>query len=570
MTFRMSNRMKMGIGASLLCLSLFGGITLAAEGQATVAGLPAAEAYRLGEIMYQKGLLPSGKPIPALVQGEIEMDGSMATCTNCHLPSGLGSLEGGIISPPTNGAKLYAPLRGPKDIPGSTMKRSMFTGPARPAYTDESLGKVLLTGVDPAGRTLNEIMPRYVLDDKEMEILVHYLKNLSSKFSPGLTQDEIRFAIVVTGDVSAADRDALLQPLRVYIRDDWNERRNMFSDQWNAVWNSSAKPATGDVFRKIELDVWELNGNPDTWGQQLDAYYRQKPVFALLGGITGGSWAPIHDFSEKNRIPCILPITDLPVISEHERYTLYISKGLYQEGEAAAKFLSRVFTLPEDKQIVQVFRENERGRALAKGFTATWGKLGNAKLVDRIVPGDAKTGAEFWKELAKSHPGAVFLLWLDAADLTGVGALADSTNRPLVVSSSMLAGELAALPDSVREFTFITYPTRLPEESEYSRTLVRNWLKFKKLPVTNLNIASRVFLLKSILTEALLNTAGEYYREYFLDSLDESRDQTLSSMIYPSLSFGPGQRYASKGCYMVTLTKGNNPKVVRQSDWVIY
>ena len=134
----------------------------------------------------------------------------------------------------------------------------------------------------------------------------------------------------------------------------------------------------------------------------------------------------------------------------------------------------------------------------------------------------------------------------------------------------MLAGELAALPDSVREFTFITYPTRLPEESEYSRTLVRNWLKFKKLPVTNLNIASRVFLLKSILTEALLNTAGEYYREYFLDSLDESRDQTLSSMIYPSLSFGPGQRYASKGCYMVTLTKGNNPKVVRQSDWVIY
>ena len=72
MTFRMSNRMKMGIGASLLCLSLFGGITLAAEGQATVAGLPAAEAYRLGEIMYQKGLLPSGKPIPALVQGEID------------------------------------------------------------------------------------------------------------------------------------------------------------------------------------------------------------------------------------------------------------------------------------------------------------------------------------------------------------------------------------------------------------------------------------------------------------------------------------------------------------------
>jgi len=562
--------MRLGIGALLLSLSLFGGLSFAAEVRETVAGLPATEALRLGEIMYQKGLLPSGDPMPALVQGEIEMDGTMATCTHCHLPSGLGSLEGGVVSPPTNGVKLYAPLRGQKDIPGSTMKRSMFTGPARPAYTDEALSRVLIAGVDPAGRTLSETMPRYLLNEKDMEIMIYYLKNLSSKFSPGVSRDEIRFATVVTGDVSPADRDAFLKPLQAYIKDDWNGRLKMFSDQWNAVWNNSTTPATGDVYKKIELDLWELKGGPDTWEQQLDAYYRQKPVFAMLGGITGGSWAPVHTFCEKNQIPCILPITNLPVISEDDKYTLYFSKGLYQEGEAAAKYLSRVFTLPADKQTVQVFRDNERGRALAGGFAATWEHLGNATLKEKIVPADGNIGKEFWTELASAYPGAALLLWLDSADLAGVGALAGSTNRPLVVSGSMLSGTLATLPDSVREFTFITYPTRTSEEMEYSGSLVKNWLVFKKLPVTNVKISSYVYLLKSLLTEVLINMSGEYYRQYFLDSLDESKDQINSSMIYPTLSFGPGQRYASKGCYVVTLTKGENPKIVRQSDWVIY
>jgi hypothetical protein len=60
------------------------------------------------------------------------------------------------------------------------------------------------------------------------------------------------------------------------------------------------------------------------------------------------------------------------------------------------------------------------------------------------------------------------------------------------------------------------------------------------------------------------------YRDYFLDLFDVLEDQAKNSSGYPRLSFGPGQRYASKGCYIVTITGGPQPKVVRQSDWVIY
>jgi len=148
--------------------------------------------------------------------------------------------------------------------------------------------------------------------------------------------------------------------------------------------------------------------------------------------------------------------------------------------------------------------------------------------------------------------------------------LADSGSKPLFFSSTLLAGDYKTVPDAIRDFSFIAHPTRIPGTEEYSKMLLNNWMQFKKLPVNNLKIASQVFLLRNVFSEAMYSTAGEFYREFFLDNLDQSRDQIQTSITYPMLSFGPGQRYASKGCYIVTLTKGANPKIVQQSEWVVY
>jgi hypothetical protein len=48
----------------------------------------------------------------------------------------------------------------------------------------------------------------------------------------------------------------------------------------------------------------------------------------------------------------------------------------------------------------------------------------------------------------------------------------------------------------------------------------------------------------------------------------EDKGDTIAN--YPRLSFGPGQRYASKGCYIVQLSSGEKPEVIRKSDWVIH
>lgn len=519
----------------------------AAGGQETAtppAGLSAEEALRLGEAMYMQGKLPSGEPMKAIVQGDMVVKGSMLTCANCHMRSGLGSFEGGVTTLPTNGAKLYSPLRSGYDLPSTSMGARPLKTP-RPAYTDETLARALRLGVDPAGRQMSRTMPRYILDDREMEMMIFYLKNLSSKYSPGATLEEIRLATVVSEGVRAEDRNSMLDPLMSFIK---------------------------HFPRKLSLDVWELKGPQDTWKEQLEKYYQQKPVFALVGGMATGSWKPIHEFCEKNRIPCIFPITGLPVISERDWYTLYFSKGYYQEGENAAKYLAGVVELPLDRQVVQVFRDNDEGKALSRGFADSWKKLGKASLINRTVSANETTSGDFWKGLAAKHPNAVMLLWLGAEGLTGIESLGELQERPsrVFVSSTMLGEAFSSFPDKVREFIFITYPYRLPEEREYILSVVDQFFKPRKINPKNKTISAKTFTLTRMLSQAFGGLKNNRYRDYFLDLFDMLEDQTGNAVMYPRLSFGPGQRYASKGCYIVTLTKDQQPKLIKKSDWVSY
>jgi hypothetical protein len=61
---------------------------------------------------------------------------------------------------------------------------------------------------------------------------------------------------------------------------------------------------------------------------------------------------------------------------------------------------------------------------------------------------------------------------------------------------------------------------------------------------------------------------GSYNRDNFLDVIGMMVD--LEVPLYERLSFGPGQRYASKGCYIVQLSKGDKPAFIKKSDWVIH
>jgi len=61
---------------------------------------------------------------------------------------------------------------------------------------------------------------------------------------------------------------------------------------------------------------------------------------------------------------------------------------------------------------------------------------------------------------------------------------------------------------------------------------------------------------------------GNLYRDHLLDIMSMQMDLTVRD--YERLGFGPGQRYASKGCHIIQLGPGTNPALLLRSEWVMH
>jgi len=71
------------------------------------------EHLHLGERMYREGILPSEEPMQAYVKGDIPAPGTAFSCVSCHMNSGLGSVEGGVYTPPPMGKISFSPVTCP-------------------------------------------------------------------------------------------------------------------------------------------------------------------------------------------------------------------------------------------------------------------------------------------------------------------------------------------------------------------------------------------------------------------------------------------------------------------------
>jgi hypothetical protein len=521
--------------------------------------------------MYRKGILPSGKSVKISTRGKAPVDSTDLPCAECHQRAGFGSLEGGIFTPPVNGGSLYkTAIRLVSSSDG--VEQGGLTGTAkslqRPAYTRESLEAALRIGIDPTGRTFNNIMPRYPLNYLDMSILITYLESLSTAFSPGVAADSFKFATIITDDVNDTDRQAMLTPLKRFIAEQ-NQQADMYREFKKVGFTPTVDMK--NAFRRATLSVWELKGSPESWPGQMVEYYAKEPVFAVLGGISNNDWKPIHDFCELQQLPCLFPITDFPVISETSWYTFYFSKGYYQEGEGAARFLNRMEGLSTDTRIVQLVQDSPAGLALASGFRETWRTLNLLPVTTfTLNKRQLLDPAVLAKTLKEQYPG-VLLLWADADLVPKLQAIISQLSplARIFVSSSYLGTQTVAIPEVVRDQVFITFPYRVTpyvgskQGPDAKVPILTTAGKFG-----DRRIASRTgTALSQVSSQALSKLSDKLYRDYLLDIIGMMMDQVV--LDYERLSFGPGQRYASRGCYILQLGKGSSPALVTKSEWII-
>jgi hypothetical protein len=470
--------------------------------------------------MYRDGVLSSGEPMTALVGGDVPIVGTQFSCESCHGRSGMGASEGAYVVPPIGAQFLFEPS----------------PQPARPAYDRGSLARLLREGVTPSGRILSpELMPRYMVEDADIDVLSSYLEVLSASDSPGVDETTIRFATIVTEDSATGTGEAVIGVVRRFAEDINRQTRND-GERWDRGYTPESKLPT--VFREWVVDEWILSGAPSTWANQLEQYYEEAPVFAVVGGFGESTWAPVSEFCEKHKLPCLYPSTDLPYRDQDDFYTVYFSRGLLLEADLIAAHLAE----SRPSAVTQVYCDPD----LVPATTALHRTLVDQGLkVDSVVVGCTDSLPEFGSDTA-------VVLWLERGQLEAMTHTMPP--GPVYVSSTLLDGDLGNIKSQGE--VYAAHPFRLPGERDPAFRRFELWAGTRDVELTSPRQQAETYFACLVINDAVKHMGRFRVREFALDMMDHGESMSAYVPSYPRPSFGPGQRYISKGGYILPIVDG--------------
>ena len=517
----------------------------------------AASASGPGERIYREGMLPGGQALHAVRDPGLQLSGNEAACINCHRRSGLGMTEGRATIPPVAGIYLEHPRAGIVDDLDLPFVEGMRAD--RDPYTDASLARAIRTGVGVEGNPLNYLMPRYDLDDASMTVLIDYLRHLSPGKVPGVTDGELNFATIVTPDANPVVRAGVLEVLDKFFTDKNHYRRG------DAPRLRSSHRMMFKAYRTWRLHVWELTGRPETWEAQLRVRLAAEPVFAVISGVGGKDWEPVHRFCEAQSLPCLFPNVDLPAVDARGFDTLYLSKGVLLEAGLIAHALSSRRAEATPVRLVQVFRADDVGREAARELARLLGPEGFT-CIERGLSSTAGSG-ELRRALSTVGPQDIVVFWLRPRDLAALGP------RPKQIQSVYVSGRMGALEHAPlaadwRAVALMAYPFDLPELRRVRVDFPMGWFSIRKIPVVAEQAQTDTWMTCSIVSDALNHMADTFVRDYLVERIEQMLEHRLITGYYPRLALGQNQRFASKGGYLVRFADPAGTKIRPEGGWI--
>ena len=509
-----------------------------------------------GQSLFRLGILPSNEPLTAKRESNLEsnlkISGADAACANCHRRSGLGEIDGHIRIPPISGPYLFhSPANGANQVP---LIDSMH--PERGPYTDATLARAIREGIDADGRPLDYLMPRYDLSDADMAILIDYLRGMTPAKVPGVSGSELHLATIITPDADPLARKGMLDVLGQFFKD---------KDEAAASSGVSSVGASQRMVFKIDrrwrLHVWELTGPPATWEQQLRDHLKREPVFAVISGVGGGTWEPVHRFCEQAALPCLLPNVDLPVVAEHDYYSLYFSRGVLLEADLIASALAG-----SAGRIVQVYRGGDIGEQAAQRMSVAAAAAGLQTVDRKLGSGGAQRELAHALRDVGSHDA--LLLWLRPTDLVSLEDL-PAVKSKVFISGLMGGLEHSPMPPQWRDIARIAYPVDLPEKRRTRMDYAMGWFRLRGIPVVDERVQADTYVACEMLDQTLNHMATAIFRDYLVEHLEHMLESQLVTGYYPRLALAPNQRFASKGGYIVHFAGPTGARVLADGDWMV-
>jgi hypothetical protein len=347
----------------------------------------------------------------------------------------------------------------------------------------------------------------------------------------------------------------------------------------------------------------------------LEKHYAEKPVFAVLSGIGRAEWDPVSQFCETSKVPCLFPSIDFSS-EKRNHYNIFFQKGVPLEIDALLTYIRRN---PIAGKIIEI-HNNEKITQLSADYLKN--KVTGSKLeqfnLNEISPEAIKDILE-----KTSHDDLVFLN-LKAKDLGFISGLTIGTSN-VYISGRLLDDQFSAIPQDLVTKLKILYPYELPEDRQGSLDYFHKWIKINQIPLEDEPLQSEIFFASEFVSDIIADMLDNLYRDYLIERIEdmsnrmergktEQRERTREGLrltsrnprgtqeqvakqendialsekvkesgkqdqlfgrgtsIYPRLNLSIGQRYASKGIYIVTYEPSTTdlvPHLNKISDWVV-
>jgi len=159
------------------------------------------------------------------------------------------------------------------------------------------------------------------------------------------------------------------------------------------------------------------------------------------------------------------------------------------------------------------------------------------------------------------------VLWLRPEDLGSLERVPVRTSR-VWISGGMGGLERAPLPASWRAATRMAYPVDLPGQRVVRVDYALSWFRIRKIPLVAQQVQVDTYLACGLVSETLSHMVDAFVRDYLIERVEMALDHRVLTGYYPRLTLAPGQRFASKGGYMVRFTEPQGSKVAALGDWI--
>lgn len=157
------------------------------------------------------------------------------------------------------------------------------------------------------------------------------------------------------------------------------------------------------------------------------------------------------------------------------------------------------------------------------------------------------------------------VLWLRPDDLRLLQGVPAKTAR-VWISGEMRDLEQAPLPPSWRAVTRMAYPVDLPGQRVVRVDYALGWLRIRKIPLLAQKVQADTYLACGLVSETLNHMVDAFVREYLIERVEMALDHRALTGYYPRLTLAPGQRFASKGGYIVRFSDPQGPRITALGD----